>query len=453
MKRFNLTLATIFVLVASAFSHAQESLPNLVRRIKPSVVLVVLYDANGKKIGTGSGFCVAPGQVITNYHVIKIASRVEVHSATGDVYPVSDFSTTNEQDDLAVLKIAANSTQLPPLPVARTLPEEGERVIVIGSPRGLEGSVSDGIVSSVRTLPTGKILQITAPISPGSSGSPVVNMRGEVVGVAVGANESGQNLNFAISADRIAALEPSAVTYAPLPKTAKANNSASRARAEKLYKQASKLNRKGTYVQSLVYMKQAVAEDPDFAFAWFELGGINKSLENYEDAVAAYERALQIGFPEDDDGFMSNLAHTFAGYIYMERLKKPEKAVEHYRKASKLKPDKAAAFYHLGVGLLHTKQYTDAVDALLQCTRLEPDHYDAYLRLGYAYLLSGQYAQAATAFRQEIRLNPNNASAHYGIGVSYFYLGDKKSALEEYEILRRLDPKQAKQLLEAFVDR
>jgi len=92
-----------------------------------------------------------------------------------------------------------------PLRLSRNFPEIGERVVVIGSPLGLEQTVSEGIVSAIRGI--GRLLQITAPISPGSSGSPVVNMKGEVVGVATLQFTQGQNLNFAVSAERISKMK------------------------------------------------------------------------------------------------------------------------------------------------------------------------------------------------------------------------------------------------------
>jgi hypothetical protein len=95
------------------------------------------------------------------------------------------------------------------LTVSREVPEVGERVVVIGSPQLLELTVSEGIVSAIRTeTHKGQAIQMTAPISGGSSSGPVINLRGEVVGVSTFYREGGQNLNFAISGNRIPALTP-----------------------------------------------------------------------------------------------------------------------------------------------------------------------------------------------------------------------------------------------------
>src|SRR4029453_19441878 len=112
------------------------------------------------------------------------------------------------EGDLALLKVEAPANQVRPLSLDRTSPQEGESVVVIGNPLGLEGSVTNGIVSAVRDIPGfGRIIQITAPISPGSSGSPVVNMQGAVIGVATLQITGGQSVNFAIPSERIAQLD------------------------------------------------------------------------------------------------------------------------------------------------------------------------------------------------------------------------------------------------------
>src|SRR5207302_348192 len=105
------------------------------------------------------------------------------------------------------------------LRVARELPSVGAHAVVIGAPEGLTNTVSDGIISAVRILDGQRLLQLTAPISPGSSGGPVLNMDGEVVGVSVLHLAEGQNLNFAVAAADIRAMlgsPPAHVAFASL---------------------------------------------------------------------------------------------------------------------------------------------------------------------------------------------------------------------------------------------
>ncbi len=145
--------------------------------------------------------------MITNYHVLQGASSAEIKTADGKTYPITYIVAGDEQNDVIRLSVNIPSQYVYPLSLSKTIPEVGERIIVYGSPLGLENTVSDGIVSAIRDIPDyGRIIQITAPISPGSSGSPVLNMQGEVIGIATFQMVEGQNLNFAIPSEKIASL-------------------------------------------------------------------------------------------------------------------------------------------------------------------------------------------------------------------------------------------------------
>ncbi|HMG75532.1 MAG TPA: serine protease, partial [Pyrinomonadaceae bacterium] len=193
----------------TAAGSFQESLPSLVRRVKPSVVSVLTYDAKGEPLISGSGFFIRPGEVVTNMHVIRGAHRVEIHTLEGKgrTYPVAGALAVDEEADLALLSVDLPADRSRPLVFASALPDEGEQVFVIGNPLRLEGSVSDGIVSAVREVPDlGRIIQITAPVSHGNSGSPLLNMRGQVIGIVTVKVTNGQNINLALGVARIASL-------------------------------------------------------------------------------------------------------------------------------------------------------------------------------------------------------------------------------------------------------
>jgi serine protease Do len=195
----------LFVLPLSA----QEDLPHLIARIQPAVVTVIIFDGTGKVIGNGSGFFInSQGHLITNYHVLSRTGRAEIRTHDGRRFPIKMVLAEDQKTDL--IKVTAD---LPPgsltsyLQISGKQPMVGERVLVIGSPMGLDQTVTDGMVSGIRRLPgMGEMLQISAPISPGSSGGPVVNGKGEVLGVARLFLARGQNLNFAIPGSQILAL-------------------------------------------------------------------------------------------------------------------------------------------------------------------------------------------------------------------------------------------------------
>src|SRR4029079_620385 len=118
----------------------------------------------------------------------------------------------DEEGDLALLSVDVPADRARSSEIARVLPEEGEQIVVIGNPLKLEGSVTDGIVSAVREVPNvGKIIQITAPISHGNSGSPVFNLKGQIIGVVTVKVTNGQNINLAIGVARLVELHPGQV--------------------------------------------------------------------------------------------------------------------------------------------------------------------------------------------------------------------------------------------------
>jgi tetratricopeptide (TPR) repeat protein len=111
----------------------------------------------------------------------------------------------DQKNDLAIMSVASDLVSKP-LALAVGTPSPGDQVFAIGNPEGLENTISQGIISGIRTTNDRDLLQITSPISHGSSGGPVLNAQGEVVGVAVGMLEKGQNLNFAVPSKYVRAL-------------------------------------------------------------------------------------------------------------------------------------------------------------------------------------------------------------------------------------------------------
>jgi hypothetical protein len=168
----------------------------------PMVALIVSSDENSTDLG--SGFLVGDGSLlVTNFHVIKGAKKVLIKLADGRVLDTRTVVSFDRQKDLAILKLDRSGPQGLQLGDSDAV-QVGEPVVVIGNPEGLEHTVSNGLISGVRSLQQWpRILQISAPISPGSSGGPVFNERGQVIGVVCFYLEGDQNLNFAIPINEV----------------------------------------------------------------------------------------------------------------------------------------------------------------------------------------------------------------------------------------------------------
>ncbi len=167
-------------------------------RCSPGVVSIKTMDANGKEMGMGSGFIISKdGVIVTNFHVLESAYQIEVKIGE-DIFKEAYLIKGISDLDIAMVKIEAKD--LPALYIGDSDSlKSGQFVTVLGNPWGLERSVSNGIVGAIRSKGDIKLIQITAPVSPGSSGGPVINEYGEVVGITTLASSFiAQNLNFAI---------------------------------------------------------------------------------------------------------------------------------------------------------------------------------------------------------------------------------------------------------------
>jgi hypothetical protein len=166
-------------------------------RRRDSVFKVVAHNPEGE--ATGTGFAVsADGKIATNYHVIESASKIFVKLPNGRTVGIERVVAFDKRVDLAILQVQGVS--LRPLPLGdSSAVKVGQEVCVMGSPLGLEQSFSTGVVSAKRVMDGFEWVQITAPISPGNSGSPVMTRDGTVIGVATFVAKEGQNLNFASS--------------------------------------------------------------------------------------------------------------------------------------------------------------------------------------------------------------------------------------------------------------
>jgi S1-C subfamily serine protease len=199
--------AVIFAL-ALVGGNAESSPEKIYRKVLPAVMTLDVENHRGERF-VGSGFlALGDDLVVTAWHVVSDARKVWATFADGQRLKVVGCVDKDGARDLALLKLEK------PLPSRRValcseLQEVASRAYVIGAPKGYGFSISDGLVSQVRQVDGFSQYQISCPISPGNSGGPVLNERGEVIGVASWTKSDAQNVSFAIPSREVARLKPS----------------------------------------------------------------------------------------------------------------------------------------------------------------------------------------------------------------------------------------------------
>ena len=453
-------VSLVLTFAAAMATDAQDFLPELVRRIKPSAVAIETFDAKGATLSRGSGFFVSSDKIITNRHVIEKSSRVEVHLIDGKKFTARGVLAIDGEGDLALLQVDVPAASAVPLPLVSTAPQEGESIVVVGNPFGLEGSVSNGIVSAVREIPGyGKIIQITAPISPGSSGSPVVNMRGQVIGVATLQAAEGQSLNFAVPAARIAGLKIGELqTFSSLNAESQKNK---RAAAQALYAQGLGILSRDDYARALLFFEKAVEIDPGYAESWYQAGFCYGMLGRHADALKASRQAARLR-PEWAETHVNIGASSFALGQYKEaaeayrqatkldadnpdtqyalglsfnKLNRADEEILAYKRAVAIKPDFSNALEQLGAAYFKQKRYASAIETFEQLKTYKPDA-KTYNYLGESYLELGKTQESLDAFNNAVAYNPDFDRARFNLGKAYLKNGDRDSATIQYEILR-----------------
>ena len=187
----NIILLSLFIALSSINLLFSQDASLIYKNTVNSTVTILTDD------GQGSGFFVAPNIIATNYHVMEGSTNASCILNNSDIeYKIDGYVGVDESVDLILLKVS--TLNKPAIKFSVTTASIVQKIYVIGSPQGLPATISDGIISGMRDFEGNKLLQMTASISPGSSGGPVLNSNGELIGISVSQLTEGQNLNFAI---------------------------------------------------------------------------------------------------------------------------------------------------------------------------------------------------------------------------------------------------------------
>ena len=365
-----------------------------------STVVVIAYDDKGNPSSFGSGVVLPDGSIATNCHVIETASKLAIRYQGKD-YPAVAKHTDWERD---VCTLSTQGLKAPSIGIGKTKGlKVGARVYAIGAPEGLELTLSEGIVSSLREVEGGQYIQTTTPVSHGSSGGGLFNENGNLIGLMSFFHREGQNLNFALPVEWIN----------DLPGRHEKRRLTDKSTTEWL-KQAVTLEAKKDWKQLEIHAKRWIEVEDNCAEAWFYLG------------VAYGGNAIS------------------------------SKEIEAYKQALRIDQRLAKAWYKLGAAYMITGTIFQEIEAYKHVIFIDPeyDNGTVWFHLGRCYKATGQTLKAIEAYKQHLKINPKSALSlfsWYDLGFSYKISGNSQKVMEVYHNLKGLDPDKAEEFFNKVV--
>ncbi len=351
------------VMLMAAVSVQARTPQEIFKIAAPSIVVVEVLDAGGKLEGHGSGVVIAPGEVITNCHVAKAGKTLRVKH--GKNRHAARLRYADRERDLCQLSAPGLAAPPAKLGEVKNL-QTGARVVAIGAPQGLELTISEGLVSALRDFGGGaRIIQTTAPISPGSSGGGLFDEAGRLIGITTFYLAEGQNLNFALPVEWIAELPSRAAAPAK-----------EKAASLDWFARAVVLEEKKDWPALLAHSRRWTQAEPGNSTAWLGLGVAYADLGQHAQEIEAFREALRI-----DPKYA--LAWSNLGAAY-DGLRQYTQAIEAYREALRIDPKHASAWFNLG--LVHARQgnRSGVIEAYQILRNLDPARADKLFNLAIA---------------------------------------------------------------------
>ncbi len=419
-------MAGVCLFGGEAFATAQETPETLYQKAIPSVVYIMNDRMDGGS-AIGSGFLIrSDGVIATNYHVFQGAQKVSVRFSDGIEYPVTGVLAYSLEKDFCLLKIDADN--LPVLPMGDSHQINiGAGVYAIGNPLGFEYSFSQGTLSGKRMEQTMEWLQFTAPVSPGNSGGPLLNARGEAVGIVTFIMTEGQNINFALGINEIK--EP-LETSVPMTFEAFIANVS---QVDLFYYEGVNAYAYAEYDKAREMFEKVLAVRPEDKDALYQLGLVFYDQKDFQQAKICFEKVL--GLMPDNPGVYDAM-----GVVYRE-LGDIEKAKEFFQKSIEIDPQYFRPHVDLGYLSMAEEDLEEAKLQYAKAMELAPDDWNAYHYLGVLYMeyvhdpdTAKRYLDAA------LELNPKSTMTYYAIGLLYLDAGDSDTARKYFEAVLNLDP-------------
>lgn len=330
---FGSALLCVMVVPVTAWGKSPEQ---IFQEVSRSIVTIHAFDRDENVVSLGSGVVTAAETVVTNCHVVEGGQRLTVVSGAKTL--LGTLRVADADRDLCELSVSG--LQAPRVALYTGSLRIGQRVYAIGAPEGLDLTISEGLISSIRELDGARYLQTSAPISSGSSGGGLFDVEGRLVGLTAFVLADGQNLNFALPASWIADLAARSGSQPTLISRDVTN--------DKWQSRSAALRAKRDWVGLLAATQQWVRAVPAAVPGWIALGEAYLMVNRPRRAIAAYNQALKL----DGDSYEGWLG---AGSTYLA-LNQYERAVEAAQEALRLRADDVPALVQLGAAYHHQNQ-------------------------------------------------------------------------------------------------
>jgi tetratricopeptide (TPR) repeat protein len=424
-----LQILMVFILQASLVD-ADSTYGNVCIEIDTIVhhatVAIRSYGPMGKCKKKGTGFFISKnGHLITNWHVLEGANYAEVKTLNGEIYEITHIYDGDKNLDLILAAVNLYHRTVPALAVDADVPHAGDSIMVVAQTTSHGRQTYRGnVVGTQEVLPYGSVIEITTPVLPGASGSPVVNKNGKVVGVA-----TYRTMNddvwcyYAIPGRNIEDFDTTTeIGFEDWEAGCKDEDFFT---AYDFYRIGLEYSARKDYSSALYYYEKANDILPDCALFYVEMGVCYERLGHYDHSMKAFTEALEI---------QPDCAEALSGLgVVLCMQDRHDSAAVVFEKVISVMPSYSEAYYNLGVVYNTLGRYDDAIEVLTVLASSNPDIVEVHNELGLAYTNTGDYAKAVECFRKALRLRPSDVQAHYGMGVALTNLCQFEEAVGVFE--------------------
>lgn len=387
-----LVTLVVALLLDPIFTTPAQIAPEFTQRALDVTAYLEMHDKNGNPLGTGNGFFVTSNLIVTNPQVIEGAASGTVKLLGRPTkYKIEGVTAVDEENNLVLLKIDVVGIRPPSISKSETI-NTGMIVYIVGNRRGMEGTLSDNTISSMIKEKNSKWFQLINKVFPDSSGGPVLNDVGEIVGVFFFSIEGKEKATFVIPTNYLKQL----------------------------------IARSGQ-VTPLTQRKQTVS-----AVTYFRWGYISSEMREFNEAIANFTQAIRLQ-PDYVSSYINR-------GIALDMMKQHAAAISDYDTAIRLQPDYVIAYNSRGIARANLGQYEEAIKDYTKVIEIDKDFPAAYGNRGRAREAIGKYVDAMSDYNTVIRLSPNDARGYYNRGNLKFKLKKYENALTDYDQSILLQP-------------